>query len=237
MGAKVLFHCSDLNLCVSGPWFDTDHLCLGGLDFPLLQLLSHGLRACWVFSSSIASRRCVVKLESGHDRQICTEVAVLRALVNVVGVPRVVAVEFRAEFAALVTMPLGRSVVQLAPAEAVQCSLDLVGILERVHALGYVHGDVSPDNVVMDEGCQTYLVDWGVAVRVGALSTRIGKARFASERLNAVAESDVIAVSAVDDLESVLHVLDYWLHCPRRSRVVRDHDDARRAIKEASAFI
>ena len=40
---------------------------------------------------------------------------------------------------------------------------DMISILERVHKLGFVHGDIKPDNIIVGKN-QSYLVNWSHAI-------------------------------------------------------------------------
>jgi len=44
-----------------------------------------------------------------------------------------------------------------------QLLADMVAVLERVHYLGFVHGDIKPSNIVMGKK-QSYLVDWSDSI-------------------------------------------------------------------------
>ena len=54
------------------------------------------------------------------------------------------------------------------PPFLLKCASDLAGVLGALHAHGYVHGDVKPDNLLLD-GSQVLLTDWGTLARVGSL--------------------------------------------------------------------
>ncbi|BCN92323.1 hypothetical protein THMIRHAM_01080 [Thiomicrorhabdus immobilis] len=76
---------------------------------------------------------------------------------------------------------------------------DLLAILERVHHVGFVHGDIRPDNIIMGDK-QAYLIDWSHSIP--SLSsydseTMCGDKRyFAPERLNGQVEeaSDIYSL-------------------------------------------
>jgi serine/threonine-protein kinase len=51
--------------------------------------------------------------------------------------------------------------------EVLTCVADA---LQFAHARGYVHRDVKPENVMIGHYGEVYLLDWGLALRIGALS-------------------------------------------------------------------
>lgn len=55
----------------------------------------------------------------------------------------------------------------LAPGEVVSVLSPIASVLGRLHGVGVVHGDVSPDNVLLDLDGQPFLADLGVARIVG----------------------------------------------------------------------
>jgi serine/threonine protein kinase len=55
----------------------------------------------------------------------------------------------------------------LSPAAAVVVGRDLARTLSELHAAGWVHGDVTPSNVIVDDTGEISLVDFGLARKVG----------------------------------------------------------------------
>ncbi len=55
----------------------------------------------------------------------------------------------------------------LSEAGALQIGKDLARTLAELHAAGWVHGDVAPSNVVVDDAGEIVLVDFGLARRAG----------------------------------------------------------------------
>lgn len=52
---------------------------------------------------------------------------------------------------------------RLAPADAVALLMPVMRSLQRVHADGIIHRDISPDNIMVLDGCRTKLLDFGAA--------------------------------------------------------------------------
>ncbi|MFW5470164.1 protein kinase domain-containing protein [Knoellia sp. CPCC 206435] len=90
----------------------------------------------------------------------------------------------------------------LAAGEVVTALVPIASTLARLHAVGVVHGDVSPDNVLLDGGGRPYLADLGVARIVGErLSEVRGTEGFVAPEValgaSPTAASDVHAVGAL----------------------------------------
>src|SRR5262249_53409990 len=71
------------------------------------------------------------------------------------------------------TLVHGRSLARhlkgarLTEPEATRLAMQLLELLEVIHARGIVHRDLKPDNVVIDEERNAWLVDFGAARRTG----------------------------------------------------------------------
>ncbi|MEJ7734667.1 MAG: protein kinase, partial [Polyangiaceae bacterium] len=76
----------------------------------------------------------------------------------------------------------------LSAAAAAVVALDLVRALAALHAAGWVHGDVAPSNVVIDDAGEVILIDFGLAARSGERRAAVaGKPGYvAPEALRAV---------------------------------------------------
>ena len=81
----------------------------------------------------------------------------------------------------------------------------IFGALSAAHTKGFVHCDVRPGNIVVAEGDAVYLVDWGLACRVGKHIKRCGVAAFADVRVFTVGG---VAASPALDILCALHT---WL--------------------------
>lgn len=66
--------------------------------------------------------------------------------------------------------PVGRAIEPLA--EAVDTLLAVCDALRFAHARGVLHRDVKPDNVMIGEFGEVYLMDWGCACALGGAETR-----------------------------------------------------------------
>lgn len=61
---------------------------------------------------------------------------------------------------------------RVSPRQAVQIALRLCRTLGQIHALGLVHHDVKPSNVIVDGQGRVTLIDWGAGQRQGSGSRR-----------------------------------------------------------------
>lgn len=67
-------------------------------------------------------------------------------------------------------VPLDRLLTQVGPLaapEAVAIARDVLAALAALHEGGWVHGDVAPSNVMIDETGEAKLLDLGIAARIG----------------------------------------------------------------------
>lgn len=60
----------------------------------------------------------------------------------------------------------GWTVRERAPLDLERAAVELFEMLDRAHACGWVHGDVTPSNLMVDTNEQISLIDWDVATRV-----------------------------------------------------------------------
>jgi hypothetical protein len=189
-------------------------------------------RECAVYRAQVKSLSCAVKVEHGWPLTCAREARALRLLAGCLGVPRLVSEKRGVNSATLVTEPLGRQLdLHLTPERARKVCMDLLEVLQGVHARCVVHLDISPDNVV-EVGNSVFLIDWECFNTIGAKSSFVGKPRFASERLVDCGAHGTVRVSEADDIESVLHVADALLGQPRTRRVeaAKSYSSAREAL-------
>ena len=59
-------------------------------------------------------------------------------------------------------------------ADAIEVLLKVCDALSLAHARGVVHCDIKPDNVMIGEHGEVYLMDWGIAQRMGSITSPAG---------------------------------------------------------------
>ena len=96
----------------------------------------------------------------------------------------------------------GRS--KLALPHVLSITIDLVAGLDALASAGFVHGDVSPANVVIDERGRARLIDFGQAGRIGGPPSGHGVPGFALRH-------DCPLESSPDDDRYALGALLFWL--------------------------
>lgn len=221
-----------------GSWAMRSRVTVGSMTFALDRLLDRSWhRSRWVFLCFHDEQPYVMKVEHGADQQIPREHHVLTQLAGVAGVPRAVAVDLGHD-SFLVTLPYGVLVDSSAgPKHIGKVCIDVLKILEEVHNMGYVHGDVSPDHFILADG-RVYLIDWGAALRIGSVVRVSGKQRFTSSRLVEchVSGGEGISIGPMDDVESLLHSMDALLNRSRQQRCATGYTEAR-AIIERGCFL
>ena len=156
--------------------------------------------------------------------QLILEFRVLQDLAHVPGVPRVHRLccpRIKGQWVnAIVMQRLGREVPIGSPdIDIVALAQRLLTILEGIHAQGFIHRDVKPENILFtcDEGpgaaANVHLVDYGLSkcvvykgkhVRVEKNRELIGTPRYASLRAHLG-----VSMSRRDDLESLVYCLVY----------------------------
>ncbi len=94
---------------------------------------------------------------------------------------------------------------------------DVTTTLKHVHSAGIVHMDIRPENIVMvreaDGDEHAYLIDWGLALRIGEESGFRGSEAYASDAMmTALATMKPVAVDGSMDRESLEKTLLSVLH-------------------------
>ncbi|KAM9970890.1 hypothetical protein ACTFIR_002754 [Dictyostelium discoideum] len=87
--------------------------------------------------------------------------------------------------------------------------LKLTKLLKKVHALGYIHRDIRPSNVIVYDG-EPYLIDWGFAIKINAEEIYQGTLMTASDRvLDLLIDSSVekFSLKPSDDLVSLVKTM------------------------------
>ena len=134
------------------------------------------------------------------------------------------------DFSALVTDLLGANLEELytycgrkfSEVTVLALGRAVLGLLEAVHAKGYVHGDVKPENFLMpfcpvsQPGQSVHVIDFGLSTRYRSAETgaHIPKAPApfqGSPRFASVQALSGMAQSRRDDLESLGYMLVYFL--------------------------
>ena len=93
---------------------------------------------------------------------------------------------------------------KLALPHVLSITIDLVAGLDALASAGFVHGDVSPANVVIDEHGRARLIDFGQAGRIGGAPSGRGVPGFALRQ-------DHPSESSSDDDTYALGALLFWL--------------------------
>ncbi len=62
---------------------------------------------------------------------------------------------------------LARSPLSMYPQRATQLFQEIVEGVEQIHSQGYVHGNITPSNILLDEMLHPLLSDFGLPARIG----------------------------------------------------------------------
>jgi len=171
-----------------------------------------------------------VKIEpvkSPHAAQLHHEAYVYSALSRpsvMVGIPKVRWFGQEGDFNILVMELLGPSLVDLMAhcggrfdgKSTMMLAHQAVSRLQYVHACGYLHRDLKPDNLAMGLGKRShhlYLLDFGLSKKYrdhsGHIPFRDGKSLTGTARYVSIATHQGHQQSRKDDLESLAHVVIY----------------------------
>lgn len=103
-----------------------------------------------------------------------------------------------AEYVAGVSLP---TVGTLNGPMLTQLMLDLAEALQGIHAAGVVHGDIAPNNIVIDTSGRARLLDFGIARNTGDLGTGAGTPGFVAPEVlmgeAATVQQDAYSVGAL----------------------------------------
>ena len=102
-----------------------------------------------------------------------------------------------------------------------QLALDLAEALQGVHAAGVVHGDIAPNNIVIDTTGRARLLDFGIARIAGDLGTGAGTPGFVAPEV-----SIVKPVTVQQDAYSV-GALIFWLLSGQLPEYLNDSEGER----------
>jgi len=97
------------------------------------------------------------------------EIVTLEAAGEIAGLPYVAVEHIRGAALDAVLAHVGA----LPPAAARAVARDLGRALAALHGAGWVHGDVTPSNVLVDDAGEARLVDFGLATRIGSKHVEI----------------------------------------------------------------
>jgi hypothetical protein len=207
---------------------------LGAKDKVQLQFegaLGFGAASCTFKGRWMRQENVCIKIEMrvsgkaadgqrGMVAQISNEIAILPALQGIPGIPTMV----WSRNALAAQSPLGKVLVTGEVGVLLNKTLaDLSGVyvflkdtLARVHAIGYCHHDVSPNNIILVTPGTPMLIDWGLASRRGQCSIGFsGNPLFSSVRYDAAISSSQLAryqYTPEDDLESLIYSICYVHH-------------------------
>lgn len=193
---------------------------LGGMDLATVPglvpaLRDHGYRlrgpagtgargTSWAAESEAGRRVVVGVLELGRTlaerRSARSRLEVLRTVVNPHLVPLLDVLELDDDRVALVTGAVEGPTVgavlevreQWRAGEVVTLLVPLAQALAALHAVGLVHGDVAPENIVLAPGGRPVLIDLDGVVRPGR-----GTPGYAERRARGAAPGDVFALASL----------------------------------------
>ena len=114
-------------------------------------------------------------------------------------------------------------------------TIEILKILKSIHAVGYIHRDIKPDNFVMDKsGEKLYCIDFGLAKKKYDIFKQVpnkfvGTCRFASKSAH-----EGSTQSFKDDLESVLYLIIYLYrsHLPWMNLKYKDKQERNKKVYE-----
>lgn len=121
-------------------------------------------------------RPVAVKILTGHDRHAATLAAREAHLAARVAHPHIVEVYDRGHtpdarpflVLRLIVGPPSAGALPMPPARAVTLGIEVAAALAHAHAHGIVHGDVTPQNILLDPARGAQLTDFGVASTIAA---------------------------------------------------------------------
>lgn len=105
-------------------------------------------------------------------------------------------------------------------ADVVSIGVKMAGALASAHAVGVLHRDIKPDNVLLDAFGEPVLADFGIAAAIGSKATRTGE--FTASLAYAPPE---VLEGARPDERSDLYSLGATMHCLLAGRPPFHSDD------------
>lgn len=132
------------------------------------------------------------------------------------GVPRPLSLLRIGELAVAVTEWVDGVPLRGADVEVGRVFDDVRSSLERVHAAGWMHGDVKPENIVVGSDGRSWLIDWGGATRLGKRPA-LGTTGYTASRQ----QSEGARGSARDDLHALQATIQELVDSNALSKVSR----------------
>jgi len=188
---------------------------VGSTRFALSGKLSKPGANCVVYCATLNSTECALKVQFVRGMQ--QEIWALQTLAGLGGVPTLV---FHAQFGPssyLATTPVGICLLDvywsLSASTIIDILLHVCETLKETHNAGVVHGDISPDNIILKNAgsCEPFLIDWGQAQPIGKTAQPGGKKGYRPAKYRSGEE---IVCEPSDDFEGLIRTCHALLHKP-----------------------
>lgn len=168
-----------------------------------------------VYCATFQSVECALKVQLiGRFDQ---EIWALQTLAGLTGVPTLVFHAQLGSCAYLATTPVGICLLDVHWCLSASTIIDillLVGkILKETHMIGVVHGDISPDNIILKTvgSREPFLIDWGQARPIGKTAQPGGKIGYRPAKYRSL---DEVVYEASDDYEGLIRTCHRLLNRP-----------------------